>query len=70
MSSSNPHQFTSATNSHSEAERLLANLRSLRNDIVTAWRERAVILTREERTKLRDEIKQTCQFLDDLTRAD
>ena len=53
-----------------EAERILSNLRSLRNQIVTAWRERAVVLTAEERTELRHEIKETCRFLEDLTHGD
>ena len=53
----------------SEAEAILQNLRSLRDQIVTAWHERGVILDAEERVALRDEIKQTCDFLTDLTRG-
>jgi hypothetical protein len=41
----------------------------LRNRIVTAWRERGVVLTVEERELLHGEITQTCQFLNDLTRS-
>ena len=70
MLSSDQHRTSATAGDQSEADRILANLRSLRSDIVTAWRERAVILTDGERTMLRDEIKQTCRFLDDLTRAD
>jgi hypothetical protein len=51
-----------------EAEEILTNLRALRDQIVTAWSERGVVLSREEQEALHDEIKQTCQFLTDLTR--
>ena len=51
----------------SEAERILADLRSLRQSIIVAWRERAVILSREEQLELTAEIKETCQILTDLT---
>lgn len=52
----------------SEAEAILQNLRCLRDQIVIAWRERAVVLSREEQAELHAEIKQTCEFLTDLTR--
>jgi hypothetical protein len=52
----------------SEAEAILANLRSLRHQIVTAWQERGVLLSREEQGELHAEIMQTCEFLADLTR--
>ena len=64
----NPFEFDSAGNDRSEAEAILANLRSLRDQVVTAWRERAVILTSEEQAELQSEIRQTCDFLTDLTR--
>ena len=51
-----------------EAEEIMTNLRALRDQIVTAWSERGVMLSREEQAALHDEIKQTCQFLTDLTR--
>ena len=51
-----------------EAEEILTNLRALRDQIVTAWNERGVVLSREERAVLHAEIKQTCEFLTDLTR--
>lgn len=51
----------------SEAEELIRNLHSLRNQIVTAWRERAVIFSEEEQAQLHAEIRQTCEFLKDLT---
>ena len=53
----------------SEADSILENLRLLREQIVTAWQERAVILSKEERQALTAEIRQTCQFLEDLTRS-
>lgn len=52
----------------SEAEAILDNLHSLRDQIVTAWQERGVLLSREERGQLQAEIMQTCEFLTDLTR--
>ncbi len=53
----------------SEADAILSNLRSLRDQIVTAWRERGVVLNSEERASLRSEIQQTCKFLTDLTQG-
>lgn len=52
----------------SEVEVILNNLRSLRDQIVTAWQERGVLLSREEQGQLHAEITQTCEFLTDLTR--
>ncbi len=52
---------------YSEADCILENLRALRCQIVTAWRERGVILSREEQIALQAEIKETCKFLIDLT---
>jgi len=46
----------------------MTNLRALRDQIVTAWSERGVLLSREEQAALHAEIKQTCEFLTDLTR--
>ena len=61
-----------STNVHgirpSEAEAILQNLRTLRDQIVIAWNERAVVLSRDEQAELHAEIKQTCEFLTDLTR--
>lgn len=51
----------------SEADRILHELRRLRETIVVAWDERAVILSREERHELRQEIKETCDLLTQLT---
>jgi hypothetical protein len=53
----------------SDVQVILGDVRLLRNQIVTAWRERGVVLTVEERELLHDEITQTCQFLNDLTRS-
>jgi hypothetical protein len=66
MGSSNPLHSDPAAD-QPELEQILTDLRALRDKIVTAWRERAVVLTSEERTELRDEIKQTCEFLNHLT---
>ena len=51
-----------------EAEEILTNLRALRNQILAAWGERGVVLSREEQARLHAEIKQTCELLMDLTR--
>ena len=51
----------------SEAERVLAKLSALRRAVLEAWSERAVILTREEQARLREEIRDTCDLLSDLT---
>ncbi len=50
-----------------QAEGILHNLRSLREQITVAWSERAVMLSREEQDALHAEIVQTCSFLADLT---
>jgi hypothetical protein len=51
----------------SEADRLLNNLRKLREELINAWFERGVMLTPDEQVRLRDEIRQTCALLSDLT---
>ncbi|MBV8688236.1 MAG: hypothetical protein JOZ90_08590 [Alphaproteobacteria bacterium] len=51
----------------SEAELILSDLRRLRERIITAWFERGVMLTLDEQARLRDEIRQTCSLLTDLT---
>ena len=51
-----------------EVDQILTNLRSLRDEMVTAWSERCVLLTREEQEILHVEIQQTCALLIDLTR--
>lgn len=48
------------------ADALLDEIVELRARIVTAWRERAVMLTREEQHRLLAEIQETCRLLGDL----
>ena len=48
------------------ADELLGEIVELRGRIITAWRERAVMLTREEQHRLIDEIRETCRLLGDL----
>ncbi|NNM76221.1 hypothetical protein HJG53_04785 [Sphingomonas sp. ID1715] len=48
------------------ADDMLVEITDLRARIITAWRERAVMLTREEQHRLLDEIKETCRLLGDL----
>ena len=50
-----------------EADEILINVRLLRDQIITAWNERGVVLSREEQAQLHAEIKQTCELLMDLT---
>lgn len=51
----------------SEADDIIQSLHSLRNQIVTAWRERAIVLSDEEQAQLHAEVQRTCEFLKDLT---
>jgi len=51
----------------SEGERILGELRRLRDAIVIAWEERGVMLSRDERRELREEIQETCDLLTKLT---
>ena len=56
-----------AKNDSSEADRIMADLRALRQAVLVAWQERAVILSREQRLELTAEIKETCELLTGLT---
>lgn len=53
----------------SEAEAILQNLQALSDQLVTAWQERAVVLTIEEQSMLRREIHKTCEMLSNLTHS-
>lgn len=53
----------------SEAQAILQKLQALSNQVVTAWQERAVILTMEEQSMLRREIHKTCEMLTNLTHS-
>ena len=66
MSQLSPKPFDSEPE-ESEFQTMLRLIRALRNELVTAWRERAVVLSKEEQERLHQEIKRTCQFLSDLT---
>jgi hypothetical protein len=50
------------------ADAMLADVGDLRVRLVAAWRERAVMLTREEQDRLRQEIIDTCALLTELTK--
>jgi hypothetical protein len=52
----------------SDVESVRANIAALRTSVVVAWRERGVMLTRDEQKALRDEIAETCELLLDLTK--
>lgn len=47
---------------------MLLEIRDLRSRIVAAWRERAVMLTREEQDRLTLEIADTCAILMELSK--
>lgn len=49
---------------------LLTDVLSLRDGLVSAWQERAIMLTREERAQLRVEMETTAAVLSDLARID
>lgn len=53
----------------SEADVILLNLHALSDQIVTAWQERAIVLTAEEQAMLRREIHKTCKMLTNLTHS-
>jgi hypothetical protein len=53
----------------SEADMLLRRIRGLREEIITAWQERAVVLSKFEQECLHQEIVTTCKLLTDLTRT-
>jgi uncharacterized protein YukE len=53
-----------------ELEHILAELRALRRTVVDAWQARAVVLSRDEQRKLRDEIRKTCDLLGTLVARD
>ncbi|HEV2569263.1 hypothetical protein [Sphingomonas sp.] len=48
------------------ADEMLGEITDLRERIIVAWRERAVMLTRDEQHRLLGEIKETCRLLGDL----
>jgi hypothetical protein len=49
------------------ADDLVVEISGLRTRLISAWRERAVMLTPEEQKRLRQEIKDTCALLTELT---
>ena len=49
-----------------DADEMLEELVEFRTRIITARRERAVMLTRDEQHRLLDEIRETCRLLGDL----
>ena len=50
-----------------DAHSISNGLRLLREQIITAWTERAVLLSKEEQSDLLQQIQDTCQLLTDLT---
>ena len=54
----------------SEADLLLNRVRVLQDELVSAWQERAVVLSKSEQHKLRVEIVKTCDLLAGLVGLD
>lgn len=50
------------------ADALLDKLADLRESLISAWRERAVMLTKEEQARLKREITDTCALLSELVK--
>jgi hypothetical protein len=61
----------SAANVHNISERIAGDIRNdlhtLRMSVTLAWQERGVMLTSEEQDELQAEIKDLCQYLQNLT---
>ena len=57
----------SAFDVESECDSTLRSIQRLRDEVVRAWQDRAVLLTKSEQAQLHAEIKRTCQLLTDLT---
>jgi hypothetical protein len=53
-----------------EAHAIMADIRQLRQRVLVAWNERAVVLTKEEQRELKAEITHTCELLTLLTSRD
>jgi hypothetical protein len=51
----------------SDLSALLSRVQSLRDEIVTAWRDRGVTLTSSEQKRFHAEIVDTCKLLTDMT---
>lgn len=54
----------------SELGHMLDQLRTLRRSVVDAWQARAVVLRKNERRALKDEIRKTCDLLESLVSHD
>jgi hypothetical protein len=72
MSSSLEHRSAGpTTNVHNISERIAGDIRNdlhtLRMSVTLAWQERGVMLTPEEQDELQAEIKDLCNYLQNLT---
>ena len=54
--------FEQDNDTASEFDAILHTIHSLRDELVTAWRGRAVLLTSDEQARLHTEVKRTCQL--------
>jgi hypothetical protein len=50
-----------------DLDAVLTKVQMLRDEVVNAWRDRAVTLTRSEQERLHAEITGMCKLLSDLT---
>jgi hypothetical protein len=69
MSTSNHQSFDLRLDGEpcSDLSALLVRVQSLRDEIITAWRDRGVTLTSSEQKLFHAEIVDTCKLLTDLT---
>ena len=51
-------------------DEIVADIRALRKKVIDAWQSRAVLLTPDERRALREEIRETCSLIIELTTTD
>jgi hypothetical protein len=69
ITASNPHEAIDEPGD-SELSQMLDQLRALRRSVVDAWQARAVVLRKNERRALKDEIRKTCDLLESLVTHD
>lgn len=50
-----------------DLDAVLKKVQVLRDEVVNAWRDRAVLLTRSEQERFHTEITSMCKLLSDLT---
>jgi hypothetical protein len=68
MSASSEYQsFHQESELSLDLDAVLTKVQVLRDEVVNAWRDRAVLLTRSEQERFHAEITDMCKLLSDLT---